>query len=235
MRALAGLVTSLGRLAIEELLPARCGACGRFGAFLCDGCRSDLVPAVAPRCDGCWQRIAGRTCPRCAAAGGGCTAIRACFVYDGAAKRLVASLKYAGHHALAAAMAGEMVARWRNFGLQADAVVPVPLHPRRQRQRGFNQAALLAATFGRSLAVEVIDGPLVRRRPTPPQARTGSAEERRANVYGAFACVDATLAGRRVLLVDDVTTTGATFGACAAALVEAGAEAVYGCAFAVAG
>lgn len=234
MSAVAELVGGVYRLALRELLPARCGACERFGEFLCAECRSSLSPAGGARCETCWQTSAGERCPRCAEYGFVCTAVRACYTYDGPAKQVILAMKYGGHHALASVVGGLMAARWPEFGLEADLVVPVPLHARRRRQRGFNQAALLAGTLGRALILPVDERSLARPRPTPPQARTSSAEERRANVYGAFACAAGALRDRRVLLVDDVTTTGATLGASAAALYAAGAAAVYGYAFAVA-
>lgn len=234
MAGVAGLVGGAYRLALRELLPARCGACGRFGEFLCAHCCAGLNPAAGARCSSCWQQSAGARCPRCAEYGSVCTAVRACFTYGGPAKQAVLGMKYAGHSALAERMGRLMAERWPEFGLSADVAVPVPLHARRRRQRGFNQAALLAEALGRVLALPVEEGALVRPRPTAPQARTISTDERRANVYGAFACAAGRLDGRRVLLVDDVTTTGATLGACAAVLFEAGVTAVYGYAFAIA-
>jgi ComF family protein len=234
LAAIGALVGGFYRLALRELLPARCGACGRFGEFLCAGCRAAMLWADGPRCEACWQRSGRRLCPRCEEYGAVCSAIRACCMYDGPAKQVVLGVKYAGHHALAAVMAEVMAERWSGFGLVADVVVPVPLHPRRRRERGFNQAALLADGLGRGLALPLDAVSLRRSRPTPPQARSSGADERRANVFGAFTCAVGPLSGRRALLVDDVTTTGATFTACGTALLEAGVAAVYGYAFAIA-
>lgn len=109
---------------------------------------------------------------------------------------------------------------------RADLLVPVPLHPRRQRERGFNQAALLAERVGRVWGRPVIASALVRTMATPPQTEL-SGEARRRNVRGAFAVVrPRQVAGRRVLLIDDVMTTGATVEACAAPLRGAGAAEV---------
>ena len=105
-------------------------------------------------------------------------------------------------------------------------LVPVPLHPTRRRQRGFNQAELLAAALARGSGLAVSPGVLVRRKDTPPQAGLSSAA-RRKNVAGAFAVRHRSrVMGRTLVLVDDVTTTGATAGACARALMEAGAAEV---------
>jgi competence protein ComFC len=110
--------------------------------------------------------------------------------------------------------------------LHLDVIVPVPLHPTRQRERGFNQAALLACELGIHLGRPVVDGVLVRSRATHPQVGLGP-DERRANVDGAFECANDDLAGKRVLLVDDVYTTGSTMEAAGAALREGGAESVW--------
>jgi ComF family protein len=109
----------------------------------------------------------------------------------------------------------------------AAALVPVPLHPRRLAQRGFNQSELLAAAIGRRIGVSLHARALVRRTDTPPQ--TGlSAVARRRNVAGAFAVRErGRIHGRTVVLVDDVFTTGATARACASALRQAGASAVH--------
>lgn len=106
-----------------------------------------------------------------------------------------------------------------------DGLVPVPLHWGRRLRRGFNQAEILARGMGRRHRLPVLPGALRRVRPTPPQQ--GDADARRANVRDAFAAPDkAAVAGRHLLLVDDVFTTGATANACARVLLAAGADAV---------
>jgi ComF family protein len=107
------------------------------------------------------------------------------------------------------------------IGPSADVLVPVPLHSSRLAERGYNQSALLAAELSRATGLPVADGPLRRIRPTEPQMAL-PAERRRANVVGAFAVRSAELVGARVLLIDDVCTTGSTLEACAAALKAAG-------------
>jgi len=118
---------------------------------------------------------------------------------------------------------GELMARYlQGTPVPADVLVAVPLHSRRQRTRGYNQSLLLAREVSRRLDLPLAAEALFRRRDTPPQARAMEADARRRNVAGAFDCRPGAVAGRRVLLVDDVTTTGATLDACARALLAEG-------------
>lgn len=143
--------------------------------------------------------------------------------YEGALGRAVRALKYRGATRLAGWLGSELAARASAASWAPTVVCEVPLHAGRRRQRGYNQAALLAEHVARGLGVPhrpVLSRPFA----TAPQARLGR-EERRANVSGAF--VGRPVAGHRVLLVDDVLTTGATLDACTAALRAAGAARVY--------
>jgi competence protein ComFC len=145
--------------------------------------------------------------------------------YDGPLRAAIHELKYRGRRRVAGRLAETLLAEPRTRALLSPEVVivPVPLHPRRRRERGFNQAELLAAELGRRLGLPVRPTALVRRLDTPSQ--TGlSAADRRKNVKDAFAVRRrAQVAGRVVVLVDDVVTTGATVHACARALQQAGA------------
>jgi ComF family protein len=109
-----------------------------------------------------------------------------------------------------------------------DFLVPVPLHRKRMRERGYNQSNLLARELGRLINLPVIDDCLIRQRHALPQARTATVEERQSNVADAFACCDDRLRDKQVLLIDDVSTSGATLNACAVALKAAGAISVWG-------
>lgn len=157
--------------------------------------------------------------------------VRAAVAYEGPVERVVQRFKYEGCRPLATPLAGLVADRMALEGLAAAEVVAVPLHAARQRQRGYNQSELLARNLRQSLALGRPPGNLERLRPTAPQV--GQDRLRRLdNVRGAFRWVGPSLAGRPLLLIDDVVTTGATLEACAAALKAGGAGAVTGLAVA---
>lgn len=225
------LVEHVGRTALDLVFPPRCAVCDSDGAFLCDACAASLAEARPPRCSRCW-RPGELFCLECRRTAPPFTGLRSAFVHTGSARTLVHALKYRGMTALATPMAAHLANVVRRDRLRVEVIVPVPLSGLRRRMRGYNQAEALAKAIGRELGLPVRRDALVRRRHTPPQAQSAGATERRRNVAGAFAASNAGLAGARVLLVDDVTTTGATMAACAEALRAANAHSVWGLAFA---
>jgi len=228
------LVRALVAEVWDALLPQRCIACGRFGASLHTACLDRLPRADGPRCDRCWRPVEGvaasvGTCERCAAGDGPAfEALRAPFRFEGLARRALLEAKFRGVTAhldpLGRAAAALVPADWR-----PDAVVAVPLGRRRERTRGFNQAREAARAVSDALGVPLVDGLVRRGRETTPQAML-DADARHANLRGAFEAIR-TPPGR-VLLVDDVTTTGSTLSEVAAALRAAGASRVYALAMA---
>ncbi len=211
----------------------------------CPVCAEPLArPTRGPLCEPCWGGVArkprtscrcGQSLPATATHCGRCrrglSPLELGFSlgpYEGPLRAAVHELKYHGRRRVAGRLAEAMAAGGAARAvLSVGAVlVPVPLHPRRRRERGFNQAELLAGELARRLDLELAPVALVRRADTPTQ--TGlSAAQRRRNVAGAFAVrCRAQIAGRVIVLVDDVVTTGATARACAQALRDAGAKAV---------
>jgi ComF family protein len=200
-----------------------------------------LGELVAPsRCAACDELVAPRLlfCSACApsvmSAGAQPSAQAAVFEYGGAVATAIVRFKYAGRSDLAARFAEVMAAAGccddgrgtRGEGGDVDLVVPVPLHPQRLAERGFDQAALLALPVARLRGIRCVPRALVRTRPTPPQASLDRAA-RSANVADAFLCPrPEKVRGRSVLLVDDVRTTGATLASCIDALRRAGAREV---------
>lgn len=226
-RILAAMPSVLARatkLAADLLFPPRCALCGRDGMLLCDACVADLPHAGGARCDRCWMPSSVPTCRHCSDAPPAFASLRSAFVMDAGARRLVHELKYEGLTSLAEPMAGVLCER-----LQlppADLVVPVPLHASRERSRGYNQAALLARNIARAAGLPIDVRAARRVRKTTPLVKTMHRDERLAIMGGAFAARPEAVAGRAILLVDDVVTTGATLDSCARALLDAGAASV---------
>jgi len=152
--------------------------------------------------------------------------IRAVAYLEGPLRKAIHRFKYDNVRDLAAPLGGLLGDYLERELLPAEVIVPVPLHPKRLRERGYNQSALLARQLGEQTGLPVLEGSLLRMRETASQVEL-SAQERKENVRGAFACVDERLAGKRVLLIDDVCTTGATLEACSIALAQRGPRSVW--------
>lgn len=221
------------RRLLDALLPARCIACGatvEAGGALCAACWSEVTFLGAPQCGCCgypfeFSAVEGSLCAACTARPPAYDRARSVFRYQPESRALILRFKHAdGTHAAPAY--GTWLARaGADLLTDCDLILPVPLHRWRLFRRRYNQSALLALALarvsGRPVAVDL----LVRRRNTPSQGRM-SALARRRNVRTAFALRPgraAAVAGRRVLLVDDVLTTGATVEECARVLRRAGA------------
>lgn len=147
---------------------------------------------------------------------------------DGVIRQAIHQLKYRNLRALAATLAKLLQDYLATNPIPGEVLVPVPLHPKRVRERGYNQSSLLAKELGKLTGLPVIDDCLIRQRHTSPQAKTPTVNERRSNVANAFTCRDSRLQGKQVLLIDDVSTSGATLNTCATALKAAGAISVWG-------
>lgn len=159
---------------------------------------------------------------------GAASSIRSVFRFEGAIRAAIHELKYRNLRAIAPTLAAYLDRYLVTCPMESDVVMPVPLHRTRLRERGYNQAELLARALARTRGVPLDARSLRRTGGEMSQVRTRDARERRANVVGAFTCTDASLSGKRILLIDDVCTTGATLEACAAQLRSAGAREVFG-------
>jgi len=151
--------------------------------------------------------------------------------YEGPLRLCIHALKYDGNVRLAEPLGDLLANAYLYYGLQADMIIPVPLHAEREQQRGYNHAHLLAEVCAARVNIPLYGNILLRHRPTPAQVGL-TANERHLNVAGAFQCMPAFTTGallkRRILIIDDVYTTGATLEACASPLFAAGAQAVCG-------
>lgn len=182
-----------------------------------------------PLCTKCGKSISsGILCSDCASRFLDIDGIRSVFRFEGAVRQSILQFKYKNVKAMATPLAQLMGQYLRAHPLPADALVPVPLHPRRLRERGYNQSSLLTGELSKFTSLPVVEKSLARLKNTPPQTRTKSAAERHRNIARAFACRDRRLRGKRILLIDDVCTSGATLNACAVALKAAGAASVWG-------
>jgi ComF family protein len=220
-------------VAADLVCPERCAGCDAFvdaRDLFCPRCRGAIRPLGPPECARCGrsQSVADH-CRPCLAADSPVRMARAFAAYDrdfdaNPVASAIASFKYGGARRLGRRFAAVLLTRVPDPGI--DVVVPVPLHPRRLRERGFNQSAVLARHLGRRLGRPIALQALVRARDTPSQVGLGT-EARARNVAEAFAVRDPThVAGRTVLVIDDVWTSGATARAVGSALRAAGATAV---------
>jgi ComF family protein len=216
-------------MALDLLFPRWCVGCGREGDFICPSCRQSLSRIMPPLCPKCGRpQSSAMLCPGCLSWQAEIDGIRSPFRFDGAIRQAIHELKYRNLRALAGLLAQLLSDYLVNNPVPGEVLVPVPLHHKRLRERGYNQSCLLAQELGKLINLPVVDDCLVRQRHAPPQARTSTVDERRSNVADAFFCRDLRLKGKQVLLIDDVSTSGATLDACARALKEAGATTVWG-------
>lgn len=212
---------------LNLLFPPRCVVCRQVGTWLCPECVNRLPRLSGPVCHRCGTPITnGMFCKTCQEAPLRLEGIRSVAPFRGSVRAAIHYLKYRHARELADPL-GELMARyWRQNPLPAEVIVPVPLHPSRLRRRGYNQAALLAWALGRRVGLPVDEDALCRVRATASQMRLKGAD-RRCNVENAFHCPTDRIRGHRILLVDDVCTTGVTLEACADALQEGGARQVW--------
>jgi ComF family protein len=228
----------LARLVELLVFPSFCHLCREpleeaEERVVCGACLSKLAAQAGPLCPRCGRFHQGagedHLCGRCLHEEPAFTRHRSCGVYGGALKEVILLFKYRRYAPLSrplARFASASLASDEPLWQGADALVPVPLHPSRRRERGFNQARLLARDLARLRGLRVLDGCLAKVRNAPPQAGLRAADRER-NVVRAYAVRHPDrVRGRTLILIDDVTTTGATIRECARALRRAGAEEV---------
>ena len=222
-------VAKLGGMALNLLFPQRCIGCGKEGAVICHSCCSSLPRVMPPLCPKCGRpQSSGILCPSCVSWQAQIDGIRSPFRFDGVMRQAIHQLKYRNLRALAAPLVQLLNDYLVTNPVPGEVLVPVPLHRKRLRERGYNQSSLLAKGLGKLTGLPVLDDCPIRRQSALPQARTATVEERRSNVVEAFICSTQGLRDKQVLLIDDVATSGATLNACAAALKAAGVPSVWG-------
>ena len=214
--AASGVMTRARRALLDLLFPPRCVICRQTGSAFCPACLSRVQPAQEeapsdPETAGS-VRLSG---------------IRSAGLYRPPLSLAIREFKYRRRTDLAASLSGLMAHTWQSSGVGVDLVAAVPLHEKRLAERGYNQAELLAVEFCRAVKLPHLSpGLLARQKSTEHQVGLG-LQERRRNVEGAFVWNGPPLQGATVLLIDDVATTGSTLDACAEALLQAGAGALW--------
>lgn len=192
---------------LDFLFPQQCAGCRRAGALWCAACQNSIRPY-----------------PDDTIALAHIAQVRVVYVYDGALREAIHQLKYHRRKQVGAPL-GRLLAQHFPPDTSIDGIVPVPIHARRLQERGFNQAEVLARPVAAAHQLPVCDG-LIRTRDTEQQIRL-TPQQRRSNLAHAFAWSSQQKPPRRVLLLDDVLTTGATAVACAATLIDAGSSEVH--------
>ena len=200
---------------LQLVFPDRCGACRSLGGLFCAACQARLE----------------RYQPDSRAMPASLSQVHIAYIFQSPLREVIHQLKYRKTRRVAQPLGLLLAASMAPQARMVDAVAAIPLHPRRQAERGFNQAEALAAVVAQAHRLPLRAGPLLRTRDTAQQAAQADAHPRADNMRDAFAWRGAPPPAR-ILLVDDVYTTGATMGACAAALRAAGASDVQGLALA---
>lgn len=229
------ITRSVFKLGELILFPSRCQLCGCLlenpsEKLVCRGCIRSLRPARGFRCDRCGRLFYGEQeshlCTGCLDNPPPFSCHRSAAEYEGNIKDLILLLKYRGLQPLAGIFSAfilNSLADEKGLWDELDAIVPVPLHPRRRRHRGFNQAQLIGRAVAKELNLPVIENNLIKVRNNPPQTSLGG-RERRDNVRGAYRVrKTGRFEGKKILLIDDVYTTGATVSECSAVLRQASA------------
>lgn len=212
-----GVLGAVAGRALDLALPASCAGCRREGTPLCAEC----LPALDARLDAQPGVPIGLPADLPAPL----LQLEWCAPFTGVTRRALHALKYDGERRLARPLGAAVARRWARAGVAGDVLVPVPASPDRVRDRGYDQAVLLAEEIGRHLRLPVLHA-LERTRATTAQFDLDRAA-RATNLGGAFAVRDPVgIADSWVVLVDDVVTTGATLAACATVLLERGATGV---------
>jgi ComF family protein len=225
------------RSCFDFLFPPLCHICRSFISdagelHICSSCREQLSYLASPQCPRCGIPFSGvgddHSCGACQTHPPHFDHARAHLLYEGAGRDLIHSFKYTYKTHLRRPLGLLLLEGLEGFlrSQYADLLIPVPLHRSRLRSRGFNQAQLLCTVVSERLSIPILPDGLIRTRPTQPQVEL-SAAERRNNVKGAFAVRHpAQVAGKSILLLDDVMTTGSTVNECAGELKKSGATLV---------
>ena len=184
-------------IALDFLFPQRCIGCGKEGNLICFACYRSLPRIMPPICPKCGKpQPSGILCSSCVGWHAEIDGIRAPFRFDGTIREAIHQLKYKNIRALVVPLADLLSDYIMVNPVPGQVIVPVPLHPKRLKERGYNQSSLLAHRLGKLANMPVADNCLIRTRFTAPQTRAPTVAERRNNVVDAFSCRDPAVIGR---------------------------------------
>jgi competence protein ComFC len=212
---------------LDWLFPPVCAGCNRNGFRWCPDCQLQVIPIPEPACQACGLPLyRPGLCPTCNDSYPPFDSLRSWAVFEGPIRHALHSLKYRRNVALGDALARNLVEYVKKLGWQVDLVVPVPLGRQRMKDRGYNQAGLLAMPVAIIQNWQYSPNALIRVRET--RSQVGLTEtERKENISNAFRADPARVSGKVILLMDDIATTGSTLAACSDAMRNAGAKTVY--------
>lgn len=213
---------------VDLVFPPTCGGCKASGVRWCHNCQEQTKKILPPICSLCGQIIpTNGLCKRCLTSPPYFKAIRSWAEFGGPIRNALHDIKYRKNIGLGESLSQHLVNLLRQNNWDIDLVIPVPLGDEREKQRGYNQAALIAKPLASYLQLPYNPRTLRRIRETISQVEL-SLVERQTNVKGAFQACRQHVHAKSILIIDDVTTSGSTLNACSKTLIEVGARAVYG-------
>jgi len=213
---------------VDWIYPPRCVGCGQPDSIWCEACRKSVQEITSSFCPKCgYPRNEAEICRGCDRYCPQFTSVRSWSVYEKSVKEAIHALKYQNNLSVGSIFCESLVAVILREGWKPDAIVPIPLSKVRMKERGYNQAAILAYPVSLRLGVPMFQNLIQRTKTTESQVHLNHYE-RMANLQNAFSARYTHHKFRKVLIVDDVITTGSTINDCARAILESGAEEVYG-------
>lgn len=223
------ILSSICRGLLDIIYPPRCLVCGAIQPhYLCPACEAKINAFGPITCKRCGAPMDLEVCWECAGKRFRFDSATCYGYYTGVLREAIHQFKYSGNRQLAEELGMLLAAAWseRNDKAEIDCIVPVPMHRSRERERGFNQSALLAQVVADRLSLPITTQALKRTKAARPQVDL-TLEERADNVKGTFGIGSDTLDGRNLMLIDDVFTTGSTLDEAAGVLKSGGAASVH--------
>ncbi len=213
---------------VDWVFPPVCAGCDQTGERWCSACQTNSDVLTGNLCPICGlPQATAQVCAECANTPPPYRALRSWGKYGGPLRNAIVRLKYKSDMGMGEVLSKHLIKLYNDVKWEVDLVTAVPLSANRQKQRGYNQAGLLARPLAYAISKPYTPNILLRTRDTPSQVHL-TAQQRRTNLLNAFSASAPIVHGKVVLVIDDVTTTGSTISACAQALSQAGAAEVYG-------